>query len=83
MSSGKKLTHFYVYQAPLVINNSKMAVTDLEYLYFLGEKGHFFLVLFLKIPHSTDIYPEISKVDDKKKIYIIFSNDQNFPLILI
>ena len=42
MSSGKKIDTL-LYQAPLVINNSKMAVTDLEYLYFLGGKGHFFL----------------------------------------
>ena len=35
MSSGKKIDTL-LYQAPLVINNSKMAVTDLEYLYFLG-----------------------------------------------
>ena len=68
MSSGKKIDTL-LYQAPLVINNSKMAVTDLEYLYFLGGKRHFFLVLFLKIPHSTDINPEILKLDDKKNLY--------------
>ena len=68
MSSGKKIDTL-LYQAPLVINNSKMAVTDLEYLYFFGGKGHFFLVLFLKIPHSTDINPEILKLDDKKNLY--------------
>ena len=37
MSSGKKIDTL-LYQAPLVINNSKMAVTDLEYLYFFGGK---------------------------------------------
>ena len=72
MSSGKKIDTL-LYQAPLVINNSKMAVTDLGVFIFFGGKSIFFFlvstILFLKIPHSTDIYPEISKVDDEKNLY--------------
>ena len=41
MSSGKKIDTL-LYQAPLVINNSKMAVTDLGVFIFFGGKRAFF-----------------------------------------